>query len=75
MPQMTIISVDGSGAVVLPLSVMESAGLQVGDIVDITVNERQVILRPKVEESRRQEIEAITDEVFERRSDAYKRLA
>jgi len=45
------------------------------DEVNVTVGERQLILRPAGDSARQQQIEAITRDVFERRKDAYERLA
>jgi antitoxin component of MazEF toxin-antitoxin module len=75
MPQIPIVALGDSAAVVLPASVLESLGLRVGDVVDVTVGDRQLILQPAANAERRRLIEAITEEVFEKRQDAYRRLA
>jgi antitoxin component of MazEF toxin-antitoxin module len=64
-----------SAAIVLPASVLESVGLRVGDLVDVTVGDRQLILQPVEDAERRRLIEAITEEVFAKRQEAYMRLA
>ncbi len=75
MPQLPIVSLGDTAAVVLPPEVLESIGLRVGDLVDVALGDRQLILRPAGDAARRQQIETITQEVFERRRDAYHRLA
>jgi antitoxin component of MazEF toxin-antitoxin module len=75
MPQLPIVPLGDSAAVVLPASVLESVGLRVGDLVDITVGDRQLILEPVADAERRRQIESITQEVFEKRQEAYRRLA
>ena len=75
MPQLTIVPHGDSAAVILPTAVLESVGLRVGDVVDVTMDDRQLILRSAEEAARRDVLEKITREVFERRKDAYQRLA
>jgi antitoxin component of MazEF toxin-antitoxin module len=75
MPQLTIVPHGDSGAVILSAAVLNSVGLHVGDVVDVTVGDRQLILRPAEDASRRGLLEEIIREVFERRRDAYERLA
>jgi antitoxin component of MazEF toxin-antitoxin module len=75
MPQLTIVPHGDSAAVILPAAVLESVGLRVGDIIDVTLGDGQLILRSARDTSRRELLEKITREVFERRKDAYQRLA
>ena len=75
MPQLTIVLHGDSAAVILPAAVLESVGLHVGDVVDVTVGDRQLILRAAEDASRSELLKTITQEVFERRADAYQRLA
>ncbi|HZY85553.1 MAG TPA: AbrB/MazE/SpoVT family DNA-binding domain-containing protein [Gemmataceae bacterium] len=75
MPQLPIVPLGDSAAVVLPASVLESVGLRIGDLVDLTVGDRQLILQPIADAERRRMIDAITQEVFENRQEAYRRLA
>jgi antitoxin component of MazEF toxin-antitoxin module len=75
MTQLPVISYGDSSAVVLPAALLESLGLRVGDVVDVTVSDRQLILSPAEDNARRQLVESITREMFERRQDAYQRLA
>jgi antitoxin component of MazEF toxin-antitoxin module len=75
MPQLTIVSHGDDAAVVLPASVLESIGLRVGDVLEATVRERELILRPVEDAARRRVLDEIIREVFDRRRDAYERLA
>jgi antitoxin component of MazEF toxin-antitoxin module len=75
MAQLTIIPHGDAAAVVLSKKVLESIGLQIGDLVDVDVGDRQLILRPLDDAARRQLIANLTQEVIECRSDAYQRLA
>jgi antitoxin component of MazEF toxin-antitoxin module len=74
MPQLTIVAHGDSGAVILSGAVLESVGLKVGDVVDVTLGVRQLILRPVQNALRRELLEKITDDVLEKRRDAYQRL-
>lgn len=74
MPQVPIVSVGESAAVVLPAAVLEALGLRVGDVVEATVNEGQLILRPTEDAERRRKFEEIMEALFEQRNDAYRRL-
>jgi antitoxin component of MazEF toxin-antitoxin module len=75
MSQVTIVPHGDAAAVVLPASVLEALGLQVGDVLEATVREQELILRPVEDAARRQRLDEITREVVERRRDAYQRLA
>jgi antitoxin component of MazEF toxin-antitoxin module len=45
MPQLTIVSHGDSAAVILPAAVLESAGLHVGNVVDVTLGDGQLARR------------------------------
>lgn len=75
MHQLTIVPHGDSAAVILPAAVLESVGLRVGDVLDVTLGDRQLILRSAEDAPRRELLETITRELFERRRDAYQRLA
>lgn len=75
MPQLTIVPHGDAAAVILPAAILESVGLHVGDVVDVTLGDRQLILRSAEDTARHELLETITHEVFERRRDAYQRLA
>ena len=71
MSRLPVVSVGDSAGVILPPAVLESLVLKIGDVFEATLEEHQLILRP----ARRQLIEGITRDVFERRRDAFQRLA
>jgi antitoxin component of MazEF toxin-antitoxin module len=75
MSQLTVISHGDAGAVVLSTSVLESVGLHVGDTLHLTVKDGQLILRPLDDLERVRKMADLTEEVLNRRSDAYRRLA
>jgi antitoxin component of MazEF toxin-antitoxin module len=75
MPQLTIVPHGESAAVILPAAVLESVGLHIGDILDVSIRDRQLILRSVQDVPRSELLEAVTQDVFERRKDAYQRLA
>ena len=75
MQHLTIVPHGESGAVVLPASVLESIGLRIGDVLEATLSDRQLILRHTEDSTRQQLLETITQDVFDRRQDAYRRLA
>jgi antitoxin component of MazEF toxin-antitoxin module len=75
MPQLIVISHGDAAAVVLPKAMLESIGIHVGDAVDVTVGDRQLMLRPVDDVERRRLMTDLTKEVLDRRSDAYQRLA
>jgi antitoxin component of MazEF toxin-antitoxin module len=75
MPELTIVPHGDDAAVVFPAAVLESLGLRIGDVLEATLGDRQLILRPVADAARRQLLQEITQDVFERRRDAYQRLA
>jgi antitoxin component of MazEF toxin-antitoxin module len=75
MSQVTIVSFGESAAVVLPHEILQSLGLRIGDVLDATLSDRQLILRPPEDATHRQRMDEITSEVFDQRRDAYQRLA
>jgi antitoxin component of MazEF toxin-antitoxin module len=75
MPQLTVLPHGDSAALILPAAVLKSVGLRVGDVVELTLGDRQLILRSAEDTSWPELLETITHEVFERREDAYRRLA
>jgi antitoxin component of MazEF toxin-antitoxin module len=75
MTQITIVSHGDGAAVVLPKTILESIGVHVGDTVEVTVSEQRVILRPLDEAERQRLVADLTQEVLDRRCDAYRRLA
>jgi antitoxin component of MazEF toxin-antitoxin module len=75
MSEATIVAFGDGAAVVLPEAVIESVGLRIGDKVDFAVGDRQLILSPVEDQSRESRFAEIARDVFERREDAYRRLA
>jgi antitoxin component of MazEF toxin-antitoxin module len=75
MAQLTIVPHGDSAAVVLPKQMLESLGLGVGDKVDATLADRQLILRPLDDAERRKMLTELTTAVLDSRSEAYRRLA
>ena len=64
-----------SAAVVLPASILEITGLQIGDVLKATISDQQIVIQ-KIEETARQRLlQQITVDVLEKRRDAYRRLA
>jgi len=75
MPQLTIVPHGDSAAVVLSKEVLEAIGMRIGDVLEATLSERQLILRRVEDAVRHKVVEEITRDVLERRRDAYQRLA
>ena len=75
MSQLTVIPLGAGAAVVLPDAVIESVGLRIGDKLDLTVSDQQLILRPDEVHPPEARLADIDREVFEQRQDAYRRLA
>ena len=75
MPQLTIVAHGDTAAVVLSAVLLEPLGLRVGGLVDVTLADRQLVLQSVDDADRRRRVDAITQEVIERRRDAYQRLA
>jgi antitoxin component of MazEF toxin-antitoxin module len=75
MSDMPLVSVVESKGVVLPVDVLEAIGLRVGDRVNVSLGDRALILRPAAVTDSKRDIEQITRDVFDRRKDAYERLA
>ena len=75
MSEVTIVPFGDGAAVVLPAAVMESIGVRIGDQVDLSVGDRQWILSPVEDQSRESRFAQIARDVFERREEAYRRLA
>ena len=75
MAELTIVPLGDAAAVALPDAIIQSIGLRIGDKVDVSVINQQLILRPVDDDSRRRRLAEITQEVFQKRGDAYRRLA
>ena len=75
MTQLTIVHHGEAAAVILPATVLESMGLQIGDVLEATSGERQLILRPVDDAARGEAFDEIAKDVFEQRHDAYQQLS
>ncbi len=75
MPQLPIVSHGDTAAVVLPTSILEAVGLRIGDLLEVTVSDQQLLLRAVNQDSHQQKLATITQDVFDLRRDAYQRLA
>lgn len=70
------ISTSGEDATVrLPGEILEGLGLAVGDEVEMFLVERTLVVRPLSEVERADKIDAVTNDVIERRTTAYEELA
>ncbi|MBX2998203.1 MAG: hypothetical protein KF893_06785 [Caldilineaceae bacterium] len=76
MTQTRITTIGGSAAVLISTEILEQMGVQIGDAVDVAVVDNTLVVR-RVDEDDKPErtLEEIIDEIFERRADAYRRLA
>ena len=75
MNQVTIIPHGDSAAVVIPASMLEAVGLRIGDVLEATLGEREMVLRPADETPRHQKLQQLAEDMQARRADAYQRLA
>ena len=75
MSPVFVVPVGDSVGVILPPAVLESLGLKIGDALDATLEGSQLILRPARDSARLKLVEEITREVFDRRGEAFQRLA
>ena len=75
MSRRRIIASGDSPAILLPQEVLDEMGLGIGDEVDLTIVERDLVLRRVDEAERGRRIQESTDAVLERRKSAYERLA
>jgi len=75
MSDMPLVSIVESDGVVVPVDILESIGLRVGDRVNVSLGNRELILRPAAATDSERKIDEITRDVFQRRKDAYERLA
>jgi antitoxin component of MazEF toxin-antitoxin module len=73
MSSLPIVPLGDSGAIVLSREVLQALGLKVGDVVEATLGEAEVVLRAAPATPR--SLEDITEAVLAARKDAYERLA
>ncbi len=65
---------EGVAALLLSDEILKSAGLRIGDEIDITVADGTLTLRPAHEDERKQSLNMVVDVVISRRRDAYRGL-
>jgi antitoxin component of MazEF toxin-antitoxin module len=75
MSRRKIIASGEEAALLLSQETLKQMGVQVGDEVDVIIEDGALIVRPLDEAMRAQKIEQITDDLFEQRKSAYQRLA
>jgi len=75
MSQQQIITVEGSAALPLSQDVLSALGIKVGDRVDLSLVGRQLLVQSLEDAKQRERLQAIVDDVFERRRSAYEQLA
>lgn len=75
MSRRRIIASGESPAILLPQDILDEMGLSIGDEVDLTIVDRDLVLRRVDEAERGRMIQESTDAVLERRKSAYERLA
>jgi antitoxin component of MazEF toxin-antitoxin module len=62
-------------AIILPRELLELAGLEIGQEVDLSVTGQALIIRPAQEAERTRTLSPAADRVFERRHELLTRLA
>ena len=70
-----IARVDGMFALLLPQSLVEEIGAEIGDEFDIALENQTIVVRPRGEEEQIVEIDAILDDLFRERETVYRALA
>lgn len=75
MLRQQIISVGNSAALLLSDEMLGAMGIHVGDEVDVSVEDRKLIMKPLNEVEREQKVKSMTQVIIKRRKSAYERLA
>lgn len=75
MSRRRIIASGEEAALLLSQETLNQMGVSIGDDVDMSIQDGALIVRPLNEATRAQKIEEVTSDVFERRKNAYQRLA
>ena len=75
MSRKRIAASQDSAAILLPPEVLDEMGVHEGDEVEIFVSNHTLTMRPLSDAERAGRVEDATKAVFERRSDAYRKLA
>jgi bifunctional DNA-binding transcriptional regulator/antitoxin component of YhaV-PrlF toxin-antitoxin module len=74
MSQHVLIPVDDGTGLVLPPDVLAALGVKVGDSVDLTVTDHQIVLRPLGEAARRRQLTEGVRALLTRRRGLYQAL-
>jgi antitoxin component of MazEF toxin-antitoxin module len=75
MTQQQIIAIGSSLALPLPPEVLAALGIHAGDAVNVSVVGRQMVVEPAAGADRQERFQAVIDDIFERRRNAYQKLA
>ena len=75
MSRRRIIASGEEAALLLSQETLDQMGVNIGDDVDVSIQDGALIVRPLNEAARVQKIEEVTSDVFEPRKNAYQRLA
>ena len=75
MPGQKVIVVDNLPALLLPSELLEKLGVSIGDVLDLTVEGRTLIIRPTHETERRAKMDAAMKDLMIRRRVVYECLA
>ena len=67
--------VDGMFALLLPQSLVEKIGAEIGDEFDIALENQTLVARPRGEREQITEIDALLDDLFRARETVYRALA
>lgn len=70
-----IARVDGMFALLLPQSLVEEIGAEIGDEFDIALENQTIVVRPRGEAEQIMEIDAILDDLLREREAVYRALA
>jgi antitoxin component of MazEF toxin-antitoxin module len=73
MSRKRIAASQDSASILLPREVLDEMGVHEGDEVDVSVSNHTLTMRPLADQERK--VEDATNAVFERRGDAYRKLA
>lgn len=75
MSESSIVPLGDSAAVVLPAELLRELKLQVGDPVQVTLSEGRLVVSPATDNAREALVNELTEDLLQRRGDAYRRLA
>lgn len=75
MSRQKIAVIESSAALRLSDEILEALGVSVGDEVELSLEDKALVIRSLAEAERAERIASLTDELLDRRSDAYEELA